>query len=993
MQGALSGNYKSALVQVNQEKWNSDTGIIDFIFEGEGGVFTNMMEFMIKKPEIKFYQKNMALVAKDDKGAEIGFSVEGLDLERIKIELKIKGGSSYCASYIQAETEMHEPIPGTYFAILGDINEEEGEPGTYAIHTLEVRAHDEKYSAIGTFEIYRVTTGLNVGTRFLNCYRALKKTSIGKDADDLTAADFDISYTKVPVTILKVDENAHEIFHVPAFPEIKVVPYDAEDSIMQDRLDRIGLEIMPVEMKEGCTDYVFRCTKGWLEPPLRADVRLIARVTEEEDGEEKEYICDKAVTLLSQPIREKVTPDMLETDRSVRQWIDNTQELILSVPGLYDEMGCEYLLLNEMWHGYDEKFGYDPVLVAQLQKNVEHAVYRNNMSSLMDRQRKLEQIQESANADNNLWTIWSKSFAMVSDSYVDTWGGIAARIALAVGTGGLSETLVFVPLDVNKAVNAYNERTLLCDRTLKNKLIEGSIPVFVEVLTAGTFKAVGAGVKAVTPPAVKAGLRNWAINATKATVRKIPEKWVFASQNLYSKFRSIADKINSYDPRRRMLGIRQAAATADSANTAARTIARKNAIAIRSGTRTIKGKAMSTIQRAGELNGAMKVDRFKKAVDRVTFDKSPAAMKELKESLMAVNNDTFALNALNFDGKTGAQIADKAMVSNKYRAAYNLYRDKLVEDPALKLMTKRAAAKAGVTEDKIVIKRVSGKTAAAKKEGFTISYDADNSPMYYDKTTGKAKYFRQADAEEIVGTSYCDVTNTPYSNTKEAVKAGERMKKVAVTMESPEAYKEVGTFKTTAAFSDEAIEANMVTGKYKMTHEYTIMDKNVDSMLADTVKTERILRECEQFTNREVKELSNEALEAVGYLEKEMECGHQVPKTYDLYVGKDILAQSYGYRSGFSESSRVTVETCRLAENQGMYHIDLGELHDWFASSGKSYQQAVNDMVLDFKTVNTNCRAANQTASSYLWNMSPGSAADGTLHGLSGAAGSVANED
>ncbi len=988
-QDGLSGIYKGAAVEVDPEHGDAAEGMIDFEFVGAGGTFTDMVVFRIQEPRIIFYQDNLALVAKDEKGAELGFTVEGLDTEKLKVELRFEGGRSYVAAPVQAvDKELKEPIPGTYFAVIADVNEEEGDPGTYVVHTLRVHAYDGKTSADGKIDVYRVSVGLNVGVSTLNCYRTLKKTAAGKKADELTAADFDISYTQASVMILKVDEEKREMYYKPAAPEITITPLDGSDSLMQERLDGIGIEAVPTEIKDGTTIYTFYCKKGWLEPPLRANVRLHAKAVEIENGVEVEYVCDKAVTLLSQRMREKVTMTDIEGDQRIQAWIDSTQEMIAECC-LMDDLGGEYMMLSELWHSYDEQFGYDPILVAQIQSNIENYMHAVKRHALAERQKMLEKMQETANADNNTMTIWSKSFAMISDKYLDTWGGLAGRIALGFCTGGLSE-VVFLAMDVNKAVSDYNERTLLCDRTFGGKLFAGSVPVIITVATLGAFKFVGAGSKAtwaVTPEPVKRWLKGYAMKATQAVMSRIPESWVYASQRLAEKFKTLADKINSFDPRKRMFNIRKAAAETDALNLKAKSTVRGDIVKVRKTGLSAKGQMLDKVQRVAELKAAAKLERFKKAWNRSLTDKSPAAVKELKDAFSAVEKDTFAIRALNADGKTGAQIAEKIRIPNEYRAAFNECKAGFMDDPAEKIMRRKVAAKYGVSEDEVIIKRATGKTAADLKEGITSPFDSDNSVLIFDRETGKYKYLTQAESDVVVSTSYCEAMGIEYTGIDDAIAKSGEMKVVSVTPTHQEYYMEFDKLKSVEAFSDEAIAHNMKTGEFKMAYEFREANSKWDALMSDKARMQKISSECEKFLNREIADVSDDTMRAVGLTEKMNECCHQVPKTYDLYVPKDINGQAMGASSGYSENSRMFAEACRYADNQGVSNISIGELNDVLELRGTNYSQCCSEMTLEFKTINTSCRTANQKAASALWNTAPGSGADGAVTGAAGAVG------
>ena len=993
MQEDLSGNYKAAQVQVTPDLNFSNEGEIDFIYQGYGGTFTNSVTFKAKMPGITFYQKNIALAARDERGAAIGFTVEGFDLEKLKIDLKFTEGSSYTAAVVQGMTEEGEKVPDTYFAVIGDINSDEGQPGSYVVHRLQVHVYDEKFSAEEEFEIYRVTMGLYVGAEVLNCYRMLKKEAAGKDVDELTKSDFDISYTKVPVMIINVDEEAHEIFYTPAMPEIKIMPLDEEDSLMKERLEGIGLEAKPVEVNNGITEYVIYCSKGWLEPPFRLKARLTAKAVDEETG--KVYTCEKTVALISQPIREKISISQLENDDKVREWIFNVQDTIEKVDELMDELCSEYMLMTTLWMGYDEKFGYDPITIAMLQKNVELGIFRAKRKALKDKQDMNLRIQETAHHDDNFWTNVSKSFAMVSDEKLDTWQGVAARIALGFFTGGLSE-IPFNLMDANRAVSRYNESTLLCDRTWKNKLIAGATPVVVSY-AVGAY--IGAGIKYVSvplgalkevilPPNVRAACGKWVINATQKMIKKIPEKYVNIAKEYINLGKDIkkalgelADDINAYDPRKYLYGVRRSAAEAKSLNEGAKKLAQKNAIDIRNGKRTLKGQVMDEVEAACELQSARDLDDFKRAYDRFLVEGTKESREAFEKAFWKMEKNSFNLNKLNADGKTAWQIAQgkKVKIPNKYRAAYNEWKAKLADDPALKLMKKKAAEYAHVSEDQVIISRATGKTAEEIGEGFTSSYDTDNSILISDPKKGTTYYLSQEMTEEIGARSYCEATGFKYTTLEEAKKYCADRKWEFVSPNSPEYYMQFDRFKPDIAFDDYAIKKNMMTGEFKLTHGYMQMDKQFEKLIADSVKRERVVKELKRFTNREISGLSQETLEYTYALEKAKDAMHQGPKTFDLYVSKDVHGQAFGLKSGFSDQSRLTVETLRLVENQGQYHMTIGELHDLLALNGTTYREAVHNMTLDFKTVNTNCRTANYIQSSFWWDTTPKSNLDGVI--------------
>ncbi len=997
MYASLAGSYKCATVEVNPAQEVSNEGVIDFIYRGEGGVFINSVTFKAKMPEILFYQPNMALVSCDERGGAVCFTVDGLAPEKTGIDLRFIEGSSYSVALSDAVTEQGEPIPGTHFACIADINKDPGPSGTYAVHTLEVRATDGRYTAVGTFEVYRVTTGLSVDVELLNCFRVLKAEAAGKQVDELQDSDFDISYTPATVMVVKVDEEKHEMYFEPALPKFRFEPLDPEDSLMKERLDGLGIKASPVNFTDSKTDYVFFCEKGFLEAPARLRVRMLAEYTDEQTGETER--CDKTVMLLSQPLRETVTASMLEQDDKIRERLYNLQDIIWRNAYVLDLMYSDYLRMTTVALGYDRRFGYDPLTIATFEMKFERAVHfasERVKRELRERQELFLQIDETLKADDNDWSALSESLAMVQDKYFSGIGGMAIRIGLGLITSGGSE-IPFLAMDINKGVRDYKNATLLRDRTWYNKLYAGAKPVLIAA-------AIGYGIKkalpyapaakalakdtfqALIPPGIRDNVGKWVINTRKAVLAKIPEKWVDFGKGLKKGIgdvrqglRELADDINSYDPRNYVYGIRRGAVAADAANTGAKQLARKDVLMVRKGLipRTKEGLLIDKMQQARELNAAYKLQRFKKAYDRYLIDKSDDALKEYLAAGEAIQEDSFALNALNAEGKTAYQIEHGIQVSNRYRAGYNYYKIHYVDEAMLPIMTKKAAAVAHVPEKNITVIRATGKTKEAIRKAWSSPSDTDNSFLIEDPKTGTKYYMSQPETTGVVAESYCDAKGKPYANTAEALKYSDKDKVVGVAGESPELYGEFPKLKSAEEFTNLGIEKNMRTGAFKITHGPKEMDRSIRALMANPAKTAQIEQNLDNFLARKTLSLNQETLDATDCVELAFDGIHQGPKTYNLYVEKDLHAQALGQPSGFTPGSRQTVEMLRLAENQGTYRLQMGEMRDLLRYKGTDFNKAIDKMVLDFRTVNTNCRTANESISAFLLNAKPRSTASG----------------
>ncbi|MBP5465020.1 MAG: hypothetical protein J6Y13_07625 [Treponema sp.] len=120
------GIYKAAVVCATEELKEGSEGTVSFQYTGEGGSFTRHLIFKIDGPKIRFAQESIALEAGSDEGVALPFEVEGFSKGTFQLDVAMSNGSSYTVSYIPSK----EVPDFVFFAVLGDINEDLGEPGT-----------------------------------------------------------------------------------------------------------------------------------------------------------------------------------------------------------------------------------------------------------------------------------------------------------------------------------------------------------------------------------------------------------------------------------------------------------------------------------------------------------------------------------------------------------------------------------------------------------------------------------------------------------------------------------------------------------------------------------------------------------------------------------------------------------------------------------------------------------------------------------------------
>lgn len=198
-----------------------------------------------------------------------------------------------------------------------------------------------------------------------------------------------------------------------------------------------------------------------------------------------------------------------------------------------------------------------------------------------------------------------------------------------------------------------------------------------------------------------------------------------------------------------------------------------------------------------------------------------------------MQRNTFAQNALEFNGKTAGEIANKTKIASRYIRMYNECKLQYMDNPAAPIIRRKAAKLAGVREEDVIIYRATGKTA--KDLNYSVMHDSDNSVLIRNRETGMTSYLERPASNEAVYTGYCEAMGQSYTSVEDAMKKGAVNKVVNVTNDHPEAYRENRKIKTTNAFSERGMQANMETAKYKMTNDIAEMEHGVDRLMADSV--------------------------------------------------------------------------------------------------------------------------------------------------------------
>nr|MCR5624782.1 zinc-ribbon domain-containing protein [Lachnospiraceae bacterium] len=1001
-------------------------GRVNFKYFGKGGTFTNSVRFFINDPKIVLNQPNIALLACDRRGAFVGFRLQGMDQDKCDIKVEMNKGSSYTAAWVKSDTKE---APDAYYVILNDINEEPGDGGTYEINTLTITVKYDRKLYEALLNVYRVTEGLNFGADRIACYRLMKEASVGKPVEKLDKNDFTIAPTKVNAYILKYDSDKREVYYKPAdvlftfeTPEealksgenYGVEMSDLRQAVesqglsmndvsidknynLRNKLDELGLKYEKTDISESMTEYTFFCEKAFLESPHRYHVILKGHALDEDKfddkGDEIIYTTKKHVILESQPFRPGITV-MTDADIRISDYLNELDSLIYkhaflfmdtdengnvkSIRGMLDSFKqtiftklAPYLPLIElMQDGYDPHYGYDTLKIAMIQYEINWIIKNHEKDIMTQRQEMLVKMQETAHHDaNSFWMTLSSDFADLSERYVDTWGGIAFRIAAGVFTGGASEA-VFLPMDVNKAMYKANEHKLLYDRNVKDTLIAGSIPIIITVATAGTFKLAGATIAKI-PPGVKAELGKWASRQTGKIISKIPKSIRGLGKypkKLYKWLSLRKEEIMSlhYDPKTKSLAYYQAASSCEKAGVSAEQLAFKyirNNRVVNNPMSSLKGLAHD----ASERRAAFVLKNYKKAVDAYKANPTPEARKLMKSAYFEMQQDSLAINKLNMGTRSGYAIENEIRHADDYIEMFNRNQKEFLKDPSEPLirdnLLESALKKKGIRKEDIKVLYTTGnKSAANMKTGM----DIDLSP-YMETTDGRIIYFTQQETDEAVAKAWSKVTDTPYTDPKSMIS---KFKGRAVTPEDPEFYHSVENLLSGNNISDEALNLNVKTGMYKMTHEYKEAQKLFEEVVGDTNRYNKAVSELTDMLehNNVTAELSADAKALMNGAQTQFECIHQVDKIRGIYDNFNIKGMANGNSDVFSEKLRIFGKVSKQLENQGTHNANLGVYDQIMEKELGGYLNNANELMKGAEQAVKNARGLNPEATGKIVN-------------------------
>ena len=679
---------------------------------------------------------------------------------------------------------------------------------------------------------------------------------------------------------------------------------------------------------------------------------------------------------------------------------------------VFDKLAPVLSMIDVVEAGYDKHYGYDPIALSTIKYQIEETI-RLHKRDLMniDQAAAVARQETDLHDANSAWHLVSASFAKINEEHVDTWYGVLIRVGAGIATSGATE-IIFTALDANKAAFKANEHKLLKDRSTAKAVVAGSIPVLMAAANyvggkaladgmgaiAGQAAAVrGTGIRISAPASYKQGFaaelqrgfvkaQQGFENALSNGVSAVKNSSVVKGAALVGQGigEMVPDSLKTvygyakldvkvlrglhYDPKGKCWKLYKAADAVDKGVLSAQ----KQAFNM---IETSKGGAMkdqmcrlkSLAHDASELKAASTLDKYKKAVDAYRATGTDEAKEAMRLAYLDMQQDSLAINKLNMGIRTGSEIEKGVTLSDKYIEMFNKNQVEFLKNASrddikkgMMALAKEKGAK--FTEDQFEIFYATGNT---QRIDIKTGMDIDISPRFM--INGKEYYFGQKETEEIVAKAWAKATGLDYNGNPTEFIA--KLKGRAVTWEDPEFYREIGNVLKGNSVADISLQCNMKEGMYKLTHEYKKAQATFEAISSDAARYETAIKQIEQYQSRALSatELSTDAINLMESAQAQIECTHQFDKIRKIYENFNIKAMGSGAADGISEELRMIGQLTKQVENQGMHHINLGELEYLIKKSGAgSWLNASENLMSAAESVSIAAKGADALANQAL---------------------------
>lgn len=462
--GGMVQNYRCAMASVPETSENSTgVGTVSFRFVGEGGVFTQNVQFNINQPAIIFGQENIGVPANKNEEFRVPFGIRGMsDNVRVTYEFKKLGVADVGNNKLSVKEEGNalalriEPDkehPRVFEAVITECSHSEYPAGTTEAYKLTVIAEEGVINTPGyrkikqDFPVFRIHLGLTllVSTNSIGCYLQLRPERVG--VKNPKPSDYEYCVTEGSLLLLDYDQKSQSILRIAPVPKIPDANTGEPGStkvyakkLLADRyahkseatkehqtlVDKLGIVAFPTTdiHNTGGRKIKICSTKGGLDAPTRLNADIEISIIY--NG--KKYTVKREVLLRSQPFIDfdKVDRYTFQKQQAeIRERLLHIQENIMNRKYLR-HLYSLYDLIDRMTDGYDEKFGFD----------------QNQVDNVMEIWTGfLEGTHTGANGETEPVTLADELKACYAFMEGMRDNSILGRIALGVCTGGYSEVM------------------------------------------------------------------------------------------------------------------------------------------------------------------------------------------------------------------------------------------------------------------------------------------------------------------------------------------------------------------------------------------------------------------------------------------------------------------------------------------------------------------------------------------------------------------------
>ena len=751
-EGVING-WKCALVQAPDWETPPEEGIVQFRVASPEASYTNRIHFRIQKGKFVFGQDNITLPAMHEEAVELPFIIVGMDWKGTKVTATLTNqdgkkhsefGENDYNIWARYDTDKNYWLLHIKDMWMGEEENAKYLPGDVLSYFVDLEAKNRQGFTIKTrLPLYRFYMGLafqpensNVGCYFepYDPVHHIDSLCVQKlDGQEVTPAE-----TRCLLRYYTWDEETHKIVILnPALQDDRMADTEegqrldrafkvvCKDESQQERVNRLGMQLIAKTDSKGKPYYILRCRFGVLNAPNRINAQLQLRCT----VGKQDCVAIRDVTLLSQPKPSFKSPvDMLEWQKKQNKTLDALEQLDRDIyaAGLGDRLAplVNYLRLHVDAFYQDNHFGFDERCVKAI-FNTHHRV--------------LEGLQAEANshplvACDNLEEVTWEYFKAMRTTIDDMPGW--QKLFFSVATFGAFDVATGT-IEVIGAMKDYVDKG--------GDSVFGAFYVGVKIVTLKYLqdKAMAIGTAAV---------KNY-IKTGKADIWKETKKLYFEEINTVKTF---GRKVQAAD------AAKAKNAQADQKADELLTEAKKNPV-----------KASEYSDEAvkyGRKRAQKNLDELQKSINELKAHPSEANLIRRNEAIMRCQQDKQTMMML----KGQSNIETIAACNNgvnfgECRKVVNNHLDSMYTATNNRVQQRLSALKPGMKPSDVKIFGATSSDKAKLLSGKSITFDRDVTYYYIDKATGKMEYFPQSITEKIYAEEFYQVARLGTSGGQSAV--------------------------------------------------------------------------------------------------------------------------------------------------------------------------------------------------------------------------------